>query len=96
MYSMPQIVYFILKSSIHCVILFHFMLYFTLLFKFEVFGSLFSFEEIDKLILNLHEGIKSQNIPEKTNKQKQRLLWNSQRTLGSQGRLSGGGDLTLS
>ena len=45
------------------------MLYFTLLFKFEVFGRLFFFfEEIDKLILNLHEGIKSQNIPEKTNR----------------------------
>ena len=26
------------------------------------------FEEIDKLILNLYEGIKSQNIPEKNNR----------------------------
>ena len=53
----------------HCVILFHFRVYFTLLFKFEVFGRLFIFGgEINKLVLNLHEGIKSQNSPEKNNR----------------------------
>ena len=45
----------------HCVIMFHFMIYFTVLFKFQVFGRLFFFffEEIDRLNLNLHQGIES-------------------------------------
>lgn len=47
----------------HCVICSTLCIYFTLLFKFEVFGRLFILE-IDKLVLNLYEGIKSQNIPE--------------------------------
>lgn len=65
MYSVPQncILYF--KKEHALCNLFHFILYFTLLFKLEVFGRLFIFGgEINKLVLNLHEGIKSQNIPE--------------------------------